>query len=66
MGKDKKKQGKPKNPFSNFKPQLPKGKKLIGHLDGKPLYSVNGCAPAVVTDEMKNAGKLRSIVVKKK
>ena len=45
----KKKQEKPK-----------RGKELIGHVNGRPLYSYNGCVPAVVTDEMQNP-KLRSL-----
>ena len=61
MGKDKKKKDKPKNLMSNFKPQLPKKeRRLVGHLNGKPVYSFNGCAPAVVLDEQRNP-KLRSL-----
>ena len=56
MGKTKKKgkQEKPKNPMMNINPLPKRGKELIGHLNGKPVYSVNGCAPAVVLDKRKN------------
>ena len=77
MGKTKKKgnknQEKPKNPMINIKPRLPKrGKELIGHLNGKPVYSVNGVAPVVVLDEGKRkpqlgklgAGKISAVVSK--
>ena len=75
MGKTKKKgnknQEKPKNPMINIKPRLPKrGKELIGHLNGKPVYSINGVAPAVVLDEARSkpqlgklgGGKISSVV----
>ena len=56
------KDGKKKGPkIDQIVAQLPKrGKELIGHLNVKPLYSINGCAPAVVTDEMKNP-KVRTL-----
>ena len=66
MGKTKKKgnknQEKLQNATSNYKTLMPKrGKELIGHLNGKPLYSINGKRPMVVTDEARSRHQVGKI-----
>ena len=59
--KDNKKPEKSKNPISNYKPPTKIERRLIGHLNGKPLYSVNGMRPMVVTDEARRKPQIGKI-----
>ena len=65
MGKTKKKDNKKpansKNPISNYKPPTKIERRLIGHLNGKPLYSINGKRPMVVTDEARSRQQVGKI-----
>ena len=68
--KDTKKTEKPKSQIGNKLRMLNSGRQLVGHVNGKPLYSVNGKRPMVVTDEARSrhqvgkigAGKIVGVV----
>ena len=59
--KDTKKTEKPKSQIGNRLQTINSGRRLIGHLNGKPLYSVNGKRPMVVTDEAKSRHQVGKI-----